>query len=110
LSTSRIRRHLRPDDKVDRDDLVWAALTISFDNMIGELTGGMRTWEGAGRQPATIPVGRRHIVDVRQAASEFHLGQTPDAATSSWEISPSRLMMSAGGPDLLGSLITGNEE
>ena len=72
------------DDKAERDDLMWAALTIGFDNLIGELPGGMGAWEDAGRQTVDIPVigsavDGRHIVDVRQA-SEFHTGHAPDAA------------------------------
>ena len=72
------------DDTVDRDDLVWAALTIGFDNLAGELAGGIHAWTSAGRQPARTPLvdaaaadGRR-VVDIRQR-SEFAAGHVPGA-------------------------------
>lgn len=72
------------DETIDRDDLVWAALTVGFDNLIGELAGGMAAWAAAGRGLASTPVvepgsvkGRR-VVDVRQR-NEYAAGHVPDA-------------------------------
>lgn len=62
------------DDDLDRDDLVWAALTIGFDRLVGELGGGMRAWAAAGRAVARTPLvdagpaDGRAVVDVRQRA------------------------------------------
>lgn len=72
------------DDSVDRDDLVWAALTVGHDRLAGELAGGVDAWTAAGRTVvstplvATSPAERRRVVDVRQHA-EFAAGHVPDA-------------------------------
>ncbi|MPZ73989.1 MAG: MBL fold metallo-hydrolase [Nitriliruptorales bacterium] len=72
------------DDTVDRHDLVWAALTIGFENLAGELAGGVAAWRAAGREVARTPLvdaasaeGRR-VVDVRQR-SEFMAGHARGA-------------------------------
>ena len=72
------------DDAVNRDDLVWAALTIGYDNLAGELAGGMAAWRGAGRGVATTQlvdaaaVDGRQVVDVRQSF-EYAAGHAADA-------------------------------
>ena len=72
------------DGHVDRDDLVWATLTIGFENLVGELAGGMAAWEGAGRPVVRTPLlhdapdGGRRVVDVRQR-SEFLAGHAAGA-------------------------------
>ncbi|HSJ44193.1 MAG TPA: rhodanese-like domain-containing protein [Euzebyales bacterium] len=72
------------DETVDRHDLMWAALTIGFDDLVGELAGGIDAWWSAGRQLARTPLidaeaadGRR-VVDVRQR-SDFTVGHVPGA-------------------------------
>lgn len=72
------------DGTVDRHDLVWAALTIGFDDLAGELAGGIDAWRAAGRELVRTPLvdgsaadGRR-VVDVRQR-SEFAAGHVPGA-------------------------------
>ncbi len=62
------------DDTVDRDDLVWSALTIGHERVVGELAGGVEAWATAGHQLATTYLLRgrgaddgRSVVDVRQA-------------------------------------------
>lgn len=72
------------DRRVDRADLVWAALTVGFERLVGELAGGVDAWEGAGRRlartvllDAGVARGRR-VVDVRQHA-EFVTGHLPHA-------------------------------
>jgi glyoxylase-like metal-dependent hydrolase (beta-lactamase superfamily II) len=73
------------DEAVDRDDLVWAALTIGFDGLVGELAGGIDVWTADGRPLARTPLvvdvadaGGRTVVDIRQRA-EFAAGHAPDA-------------------------------
>ncbi len=72
------------DDTVDRRDLVWAAMTVGFEQLVGELAGGVETWRDSGRPLATTPLvdaakadGRR-VLDIRQA-SEFDAGHVPGA-------------------------------
>lgn len=72
------------DATVDRDDLVWGALTVGFDRLVGELDGGTEAWVAAGRALARTPIvaaadaaGRR-ILDIRQQA-EFVAGHAPAA-------------------------------
>jgi len=72
------------DDTLDRHDLAWAALTVGFENLVGELDGGIHAWQAAGRDVARTPLvdagaaGGRQVVDVRQRA-EFAAGHVPGA-------------------------------
>ncbi|MEX2551264.1 MAG: MBL fold metallo-hydrolase, partial [Nitriliruptoraceae bacterium] len=72
------------DDTVDRHDLSWAALTVGFEQLVGELAGGVDAWRAAGRALATTPLvdaaGRddREVLDIRQQA-EFTAGHVPGA-------------------------------
>jgi rhodanese-related sulfurtransferase len=71
------------DEGVDRQDLMWAALTVGFENVLGELAGGMGAWTAAGRPVSRIPLidrpdGARAILDVRQS-SEHRSGHLPEA-------------------------------
>lgn len=72
------------DDAVDRDDLVWAALTVGYERLVGELAGGIGAWTAAGRPVARIPLvdasraADRQVVDIRQQ-SEFASGHVPGA-------------------------------
>lgn len=72
------------DDAVDRDDLIWAALTIGFERLVGELAGGVGAWAAAGRELTGTPLvdaggtDGRHVVDVRQRA-EFTAGHVTGA-------------------------------
>ncbi len=73
-------------DEIDRADLVWAARTIGYENIVGELDGGMAAWESAGRPIEQIPmlhpgdVGDRRVVDVRQA-DEYAAGHLREATS-----------------------------
>ena len=73
------------DDTVDRHDLVWAAMTVGFDHLVGELGGGIDTWQDAGRRLTTMRLvdatgaDGRQILDIRQT-SEFTSGHVPGAA------------------------------
>lgn len=72
------------DDSVDRQDVVWTALSIGFEHILGELGGGMEAWEAAGRAVIRTPlidaseVAGRRVVDVRLRA-EFATAHVPDA-------------------------------
>jgi glyoxylase-like metal-dependent hydrolase (beta-lactamase superfamily II) len=71
------------DADQDRADLVRQARNVGFEQVLGELDGGIDAWAAAGLPVATvalIPVrsidGR--VVDVRQT-SEYQVGHVPDA-------------------------------
>jgi hydroxyacylglutathione hydrolase len=72
------------DDTVDRHDLVWSAMTVGFDHLVGELTGGVDAWQDAGKPLATVPLvdaagaDGRQVLDIRQT-SEFVAGHLPRA-------------------------------
>lgn len=73
------------DATVDQEDLLWASLTVGFENVIGVLAGGMTAWVEAGRPTNRIPVvsdsppaNARTVVDVRQN-SEHEMGHLPGA-------------------------------
>jgi len=72
------------DGTFDRKDLVWAALTVGFEGIVGELSGGMPAWAEAGRPVSRIPIvdgsagDYRTILDVRQD-SEHRAGHLPEA-------------------------------
>ena len=71
----------------DRGELVEAALLVGYDNLAGELDGGMSAWRAAGLSTASIPLldpaadhlpdGSR-VLDVRQR-SEWASGHLPGA-------------------------------
>jgi rhodanese-related sulfurtransferase len=72
------------DDTVDRAALVWAAYTIGYEQLSGELAGGIAAWRAGGRQLSSTrlvgPGGTdgRQVVDIRQR-SEFAAGHVPGA-------------------------------
>ena len=69
----------------DLAELVWQALNIGVDRLVGELDGGVDAWAAAGQpiastrlvDPAEID-GRRRVLDIRQDA-EFTAGHLPGA-------------------------------
>ena len=71
----------------DRGELVEAALLVGYDNLAGELDGGLSAWRAAGLPTASIPLldpaadhipdGSR-VLDVRQR-SEWASGHLPGA-------------------------------
>jgi glyoxylase-like metal-dependent hydrolase (beta-lactamase superfamily II)/rhodanese-related sulfurtransferase len=71
----------------DPADIVWAAVNIGFDGMIGELADGIDTWSAAGHRltttrlirPGSIAPDRHRVLDVRQD-SEHSAGHLPDTA------------------------------
>jgi hydroxyacylglutathione hydrolase len=70
----------------DQDDaeIAWQASKIGYDNIIGELHGGMAAWTTAGHDTATTPLAepgrldRRRVLDIRQE-SEYLSGHLPGA-------------------------------
>jgi hydroxyacylglutathione hydrolase len=72
------------DADVDRADLAWAAATIGFDRLVGELAGGIDAWRAAGRRVArsslvdAASTDGRQVIDVRQRA-EFAGGHVAGA-------------------------------
>ncbi len=72
------------DGDQDRVELVRQARNIGYENLAGELTGGMRAWRDTGQPVGAIPfVGAGALdpsrtVDVRQS-SEFEAGHVPGA-------------------------------
>jgi glyoxylase-like metal-dependent hydrolase (beta-lactamase superfamily II)/rhodanese-related sulfurtransferase len=71
------------DDDQDRAEVVRQAHKVGYEHLLGELSGGMAAWTGAGferSQIALVPVAEAAgtIVDVRQAP-EFAAGHVPGA-------------------------------
>ncbi len=74
----------------DLDDVAWQALKVGYDNVVGELAGGLSAWRDAGLPVTSTTLataseaavdtghGRATILDVRQE-SEFAAGHVPGA-------------------------------
>ena len=66
------------------DEIVWQARKIGYDNLVGELGGGIAAWRAAGqplRSTTLLPADeakRYRLLDVRQAA-EYTAGHVPHA-------------------------------
>jgi hydroxyacylglutathione hydrolase len=74
------------DADQDRAELVRQARNIGFEQVLGELRGGVDAWAATGRRldaVELVPVDRVDgtVVDVRQA-SEYDLGHLPDAVNA----------------------------
>jgi rhodanese-related sulfurtransferase/glyoxylase-like metal-dependent hydrolase (beta-lactamase superfamily II) len=65
-------------------EIVWQTRKVGYDQLAGELDGGLTAWTAAGEPTASIPlVGGdglhgAHVLDVRQAA-EYAAGHVPGA-------------------------------
>ena len=72
------------DPDQDPAEIAWQAAKIGYDNIIGELDGGMAAWTAAGHDTASIPLARagqldgRRVLDIRQR-SEYLDGHLPGA-------------------------------
>ena len=72
------------DDDQDPDEIVWQAAKIGYDNLTGQVAGGMAGWRAAGAPEERLPlvsaehIGRALVLDIRQAA-EFTAGHVPGA-------------------------------
>ncbi|NDL60653.1 MBL fold metallo-hydrolase [Phytoactinopolyspora sp. XMNu-373] len=68
----------------DPAEILWQTRNIGYDQITGELDGGMAAWASAGRPTASIPLvspaalGDTQVLDVRQD-SEFLSGHVPGA-------------------------------
>lgn len=68
----------------DPDEIVWPALKIGFERLVGELAGGVPAWERDGRAVTSTPLLRgdgldgRALLDVRQQG-EYAAGHVPGA-------------------------------
>lgn len=68
----------------DAADIVWQALTVGYENLAGELAGGIIGWHAAGHGLHSLGlvdaarIGERPVVDVRQDA-EYAAGHLPAA-------------------------------
>lgn len=73
------------DDRQDRTEVVRQSLKVGYENLAGELAGGMTAWRAAGRPEAQTELVRDpttlrgSILDVRQTA-EYTAGHVPGAA------------------------------
>ncbi|MGH7686251.1 MAG: MBL fold metallo-hydrolase [Candidatus Dormibacteria bacterium] len=73
------------DDDQDRTDLVRQALKVGYENIAGELEGGIAAWRAAGGSEQRVPLepittfeGGGPLIDVRQS-SEYAQGHVPGA-------------------------------
>jgi glyoxylase-like metal-dependent hydrolase (beta-lactamase superfamily II) len=72
------------DDQTDRAELVRQCLNIGYEELAGELAGGVDAWAAGGGQVATTELADsggladRLVIDVRQAA-EYAAGHVPGA-------------------------------
>jgi hydroxyacylglutathione hydrolase len=69
----------------DPAEVAWQALKIGYENLAGQLDGGMAAWQADGRpidRTELVTAGQmdgRKVLDVRQAA-EYAAGHVPGAA------------------------------
>jgi hydroxyacylglutathione hydrolase len=72
------------DPDQDATEIAWQAAKIGYDNIIGELGGGMNAWTSAGQEAASIPLTKagqldgHRVLDIRQE-SEYLSGHIPGA-------------------------------
>jgi rhodanese-related sulfurtransferase len=72
------------DPDQDPAEIAWQAVKIGYDNLAGELAGGVSAWTAMGEPVAAVSrlahsqVDPARVVDVRQAA-EFNGGHLPGA-------------------------------
>ncbi|CAN5874951.1 MBL fold metallo-hydrolase [soil metagenome] len=72
------------DPDQDANEIAWQAAKIGYDNILGELDGGMRAWTAAGHDVASTALtradqlGGRRVLDIRQRP-EYLTGHLPGA-------------------------------
>jgi hydroxyacylglutathione hydrolase len=68
----------------DPDEILWQAAKVGYDNLAGELSGGVDAWLAAGQSTTAMPltgadrIDGASVLDVRQA-TEFAAGHVPGA-------------------------------
>ncbi len=68
----------------DPAEIVWQARKIGYDQILGELDGGLASWAAAGESTTAIPLvnadamAERRVLDIRQD-TEFASGHVPGA-------------------------------
>jgi glyoxylase-like metal-dependent hydrolase (beta-lactamase superfamily II)/rhodanese-related sulfurtransferase len=68
----------------DPEEIVWQARKVGYDNLAGELSGGLAAWAAAGQPVATVSlldptmVDPARVIDVRQTG-EYTAGHLPSA-------------------------------
>jgi len=68
----------------DRDEVLWQAAKVDYDNIVGEIAGGVAAWAAAGLPTGSIPLVEAtssdsvQVLDIRQEA-EFRSGHVPGA-------------------------------
>jgi glyoxylase-like metal-dependent hydrolase (beta-lactamase superfamily II)/rhodanese-related sulfurtransferase len=84
------------DRDQDPAEILWQALKIGYENLAGEVAGGLDAWADARQPTTTIPltrpeqVGDTQVLDIRQRA-EFLAGHLPGAAHVELGDLPARL-------------------
>ena len=72
------------DSDQDAREIAWQAAKIGYDNLIGEVCGGIDAWVAAGQETINTPlvgptdIESRAVLDIRQR-SEFESGHLPGA-------------------------------
>lgn len=74
---------LREPDQ-DLDEVLWPAAKIGYENIVGEVAGGIDAWTAASLQTTSTPMTEAtadadvRVLDIRQQA-EYHAGHVPGA-------------------------------
>jgi hydroxyacylglutathione hydrolase len=69
----------------DPVEILWQAAKVGYDNLAGELAGGVEAWLAAGKSTMAVPltgvdrIDGESVLDIRQAA-EFSAGHLPGAS------------------------------
>ena len=90
----------------DPDEILWQARKVGYDQVAGELEGGLDSWRAAGAPTASIPVvsprdvGDTSVLDIRQD-SEFHAGHLPGARHVELGALPGRADRIPAGPTVV---------
>ena len=94
------------DADQDLDEVVWQAAKVGYDNLAGELAGGLDAALGAGMTIGSIPMvtptdlGDNRVLDIRQDA-EFTDGHVPGAAHVELGDLPARATDVPAGPTVV---------
>lgn len=93
----------------DPAEILWQARKIGYDDVVGELAGGIPAWSASGRETTSTPVvgvadlDRARVVDVRQD-NEYATGHLPgaehlelgDLAAAAGDVAPGPVVVMCG--------------